>query len=130
MVPILAISNSMLCPVSAYKKMLRMCPDKPNDPAFFMRSAGTSAKEPITYQLLQSYIKKGVASIGLDPKSFSSHSLRRAGASWAFQSQVPGELIKSHGDWASQAYLRYLDFSLPERLLVAERMGHEIDKLI
>ena len=57
MVPILAISNSMLCPVSAYKKMLRMCPGKPNDPAFFMRSAVTRGKELITYQLLQTYRK-------------------------------------------------------------------------
>ena len=108
--------------------MLSMCPGEPGDPAFFI--AGTRSKQPVTYQLLQKYIKVGVAKLGLNPKLFSSHSLRRAGASWAFQSQVPGELIQSHGDWTSSAYLRYLDFSLTERLQVAERMCDEIVRLM
>ena len=67
--------------------------------------------------------------MGLDPNAFSSHSLRRAGATWAFQSQVPGELIQTHGDWTSTAYLRYLDFSLNERLQVAEKMIDEITRM-
>ena len=80
----------------------------------------------MTYTQLQNCIKEGVSRLGLDPSAFSSHSLRRAGGTWAFRSQVPSELIKSHGDWASSAYLRYLDFSLDERLQVAERMSAEI----
>ena len=68
------------------------------------------------------------AHVGLDPGLFSSHSLRRAGASWAFRARVPGELIKTQGDWASQAYLRYLEFSLSERCQVAQRMTLEIQK--
>ena len=127
-VPLLAIPESPLCPVRAYKSMLNMCPGEPNDPAFFITAI--RSKRPVTYYLLQKFIKKGVSQLGLDPKAFSSHSLRRAGATWAFQSQVPSELIKSHGDWASQAYMRYLDFSLSERLQVAERMTNEVIKLL
>ena len=107
------------------------CPGCPNDPAFFLpRNSGKiRRKEPVSYKDLQDYIKKGVAKLGLNPSLFSSHSLRRAGATWAFQSQVPSELIKSHGDWASSAYLRYLDFSLSERLQVAEQMSNELLKM-
>ena len=129
-VPIIAMPGSPLCPVTAYRAMLELCPGNPVDPAFFIKGAtGPHSKKPVSYYLLQKYIKTGVARLGLDPALFSSHSLRRAGASWAFQAQVPSELIKSHGDWASQAYLRYLDFTLSERLVVAERMCGEIDKL-
>ena len=129
-VPLLAMPGSKLCPVSAYQKMISKCPGNPDDPAFFANIGKNGAKQAISYQLLQKYIKKSVSKLGLDPRAFSSHSLRRAGASWAFQAQVPGELIQSHGDWTSTAYLRYLDFSLSERLLVAEQMCVEIANMV
>ena len=125
-IPIVAIPGSPLCPLQAYSAMLQLCPGCPTDPAFFQVTPGRAIKKPITYAQLQKCIKDGVSRLGLDPDAFSSHSLRRAGASWAFRSRVPSELIKSHGDWASLAYLRYLDFSLDERLQVAESMSNEI----
>ena len=130
-VPIISIPGSPLCPVNAYKAMLEKCPGVSGDPAFFFRdiSGKVGPKKPVTYSQLQNCIKNGVARLGFDPKAFSSHSLRRAGATWAFHSQVPSELIKSHGDWASEAYLRYLDFSLSERLNVAEMMSKEIVRM-
>ena len=126
MVPIVAIPGSVLCPVSAYKRMLETLPGHDALPAFFIRVGGVP--RPVTYYLLQDFIKKGVTKLGLEPKLFSSHSLRRAGATWAFRSEVPGELIKSHGDWASECYLRYLDFSTEERLRVAQKMSRAIRK--
>ena len=97
-----------------------------SDPAFGVNVDSTY--HPVTYQMLQRFIKTSVAQLGLDPRLFSSHSLRRAGASWAFRAWVPGELIKTQGDWASQAYLRYLEFSLTEICQVAQRMRLEIQK--
>ena len=76
--------------------------------------------------MLQKFIKSSVARLGLDPGLFSSHSLCRAGASWAFAAQVPGELIKMQGDWTSEAYLHYLEFSIAERCQVAQGMTMEI----
>ena len=125
-VPLVAIPGHPLCPRTAYKRMLRLVPGKKGDPAFFYRVPGSSLKLPITYHLLQQYIKEGVQAIGLNPDAFSSHSLRRAGATWAFRSGVRADLIKSQGDWTSLCYLRYLDFSLQERLEVSERMTQEI----
>ena len=46
--------------------------------------------------------------VGVDPVGYSGHSFRRGGASCAFQAGVPGELVQLHGDWRSDAYLRYL----------------------
>lgn len=124
LVPIMSIPDSPLCPVRAYKNMIKLVPGSPSDPAFMSTSA-----QPIKYSVLQSFIKGNVKRLGLDPSAFSSHSLRRAGATWAFKSQVPGELIQIHGDWASQAYLRYLEFSMSQKLQVADKMTTEIMKL-
>ena len=112
--------------LETYINMLRLMPTEVDGPAFVL-----PVKErlvPMSYQVLQNFIKKYVAKLGLDPGLFSPHSLRRAGASWAFRSQVQGELIQTHGDWSRQAYLRYLEFSLTERCEVAQKMSAEIRK--
>ena len=54
-----------------------------------------------------------------DPHAFTGHSFRRGGASWAFQAGVPGELIQVCGDWASDAYKKYLEFSMQSRINLA-----------
>ena len=51
-----------------------------------------------------------------DPAAYSGHSFRRGGASWAFQAGVPGEMIQVLGDWASDAYKRYLEFNMQNKL--------------
>jgi integrase len=123
----MAVPNSVLCPVKAFKNMVRLNPALPSEPAFnFKRGKKVT---PVQYNFLQKFLKTCVNSIGLDGSKFSSHSFRRGGATWAFKAQVPSELIKVQGDWASQAYMRYLDLSLDQRALVAQRMTDEILKL-
>ena len=63
---------------------------------------------------------------GRDARLYSTHGFRRAGATWAFQSKVPSELIQCHGDWRSDAYKQYLKFSMSDKLLVGERMRTHI----
>ena len=123
-----AVSGSALCPVQAYANMVSLCPGRYLDPAFFVKMCGKI--QPISYGLLQSTIKKDVPKLGLDPRMFSSHSLRRAGASWAFRAGVPGELIQAHGDWVSQAYLRYLELPFDERMQVACKMSESVVRLL
>ena len=55
-----------------------------------------------------------------DPNGFTGHSFRRRGdASRSFQSGVPGELTQVCGDWASDAYKKYLEFSMQNKLSLA-----------
>jgi integrase len=56
---------------------------------------------------LRDVIKKGVASIGLDPVKFSGHSLRAGGATDLFVARVPYFLIKKMGRWESDAAMLY-----------------------
>ena len=54
---------------------------------------------------------------------FSSHSFRRGGATFAFQTGVSPELIQLHGDWASDSYKQYLHMSFATKLSVSQTMG-------
>ena len=57
---------------------------------------------------------------------YTGHSFRRGGATYAFRSGVPGELIKVMGDWKSDAYKRYFDFSFDTMLSVTCHMRDSI----
>ena len=57
---------------------------------------------------------------------FASHSFRRGGASFAFQSGVPVELIKMLGDRKSDAVLLYLTVPLSIRLQSINMMSKAV----
>ena len=54
-----------------------------------------------TYSSFVSKLRHHLSSLGVDPKLYAGHSFRRGGASFAYQSGVPIELIKALGDWHS-----------------------------
>ncbi len=66
----------------------------------------------VSYHQYHSYIREMIVKIHLDPILYSSHSFRHGGATSAISSQIPGDLIKVHGDWKSDAYLTYLEVFL------------------
>ena len=77
LVPVLAIPGLVLCPLEAYSNMLRLIPAKGDGPAFIL-----PVKEmlvPVTYQMLQKFIKECVAKLWVDPGLFSSHSYNMLG---------------------------------------------------
>ena len=119
--PLVKIPDSVLCPVKAFKIMCSKVKAKPEDPLFTLPE-----KKCITYQSFQKKLRGLVQKIGLEPESFSSHSFRRGGTSFAFRCRVPTELIQLHGDWRSDAYKKYLSLSLEDKLLVAHKMRQHI----
>ena len=42
-------------------------------------------------------------------EEYSLHSLKRIGVTFAYQCDIKVEMIKKLGDWASDAYKRYID---------------------
>ncbi len=116
--------QSCLCPLKAYQKMLNLVHADSQAPAFLLPSTTNIA--PVTYRFLQSFIKLEINCIDMDITHFSSHSFCRGGATWAFKLQVPADLIKVQRDWTSQAYMRYLDFSLEQCMLVSQQMVKHI----
>ncbi len=123
-IPLLAMPDSVLCPVAAYKNMIALIPGQGVKPAFMIIKNGKF--EPFIYKQFQSMIKTSIANIGLQPQCYSSHSFRRGGATTAFRANVPPELIQLQGDWASDAYKRYLHYNLKDRAMVSNNMRNYI----
>jgi hypothetical protein len=126
-IPLLGISDSVLCPLSAYKRMCDLIPAAGDSPAFVIKRG--SEWLPVTYIHMQTFLRSLLKKTGRDPEIYSSHSFRRGGASWAFRANVPSELIQLQGDWRSDAYKQYIHFEVDDRLQVAHKMCHLIKQL-
>ncbi|CAC5393054.1 unnamed protein product [Mytilus coruscus] len=121
-IPLVKIPGSVLCPVSAYNRMCIKIPASNDSPAFVMSKK--SKLVPVTYAQFQNKLKSVIQKTGRDPNSYSSHSFRRGGATFAFSSHVPSDLIQLHGDWASDAYKIYLEFSMKDKISVVRNMAN------
>ena len=119
-------SDSPLCPVVAYSHSASFYVSSSGGPAFlFCDASGKVA--PLLAGKFVSVIRDLLSRAGVsDAQSFRGHSFRRGGASWAFNNGVPGELIQVVGDWKSDAYKVYLEFSMSSKLLIAQRLAHNL----
>lgn len=117
-------SGNILCPVQAYRCLLRLKPLSEDSPVFCMLKGAKCV--PMVYSDLQAAIKSFCEASGFDSSCYSSHSFRRGGASWAFYSGVPADLIQLHGDWASDCYKKYLHVPLESRFQVSEKMNEKM----
>ncbi|CAH3119147.1 unnamed protein product, partial [Porites lobata] len=94
-----------------FHRMCALTPASPMSPAFFLSSPDGSLSPVFRERLFSAAIPHA--------HTYRGHSFRRGGANWAFQCELPGELIQVFGDWSSDAYKSYLEFSLPAKLRVA-----------
>ena len=123
-IPLLRIS-SLLCPVKAYTSALAFLPPPHlHIPAFVFLDSGKT--KWLTKSVFVKTFRKVMRTCGQDSSLFTGHSFRRGGASWAFQSGVPGELIQICGDWVSDSYKRYLEFSTQNKLDLAALLTKDL----
>ena len=66
---------------------------------------------------------------GINEDDYSGHSFRRGGATFAMKSGVPFSLIKCQGDWASNAYERYLETTLHDRQIAVSTTARAIKSI-
>ncbi len=111
-VPMAVISNYNLCPVAAFKSLLKHHPVSPNSPMFAF--IGQSGLETITQHQVCSHLHSIMLLMGLNPISHTFHTFRHSGASLAFQLQVYIQDIQSHGTWLSDAVWTYIQPSLTD----------------
>lgn len=116
-IPLPYIPDSALCPTTAIINAFR-----------FTSSFSTASSQAFnwvddsrvlhnfTYSPFISKLRLHLSSLGFDPTLYAGHSFRRGGASFAYQSGVPIELIKALGDWRSDTILIYLTMPLTVRL--------------
>ena len=102
--PVLPVENKRICPVMWMHYMMHTIPALPSDPAFTIWYKGT--KLALSANQLLARLRKWLQLIREPQHKYSLHSLRRGGATFAFQSNMEHEMIKILGDWASDAYKR------------------------
>ena len=115
-IPLLRV-DSTLCPVKAFKPISVLSDASSHTPAFIFKDKGIY--KWLTRSIFIRTFRAVISAGGEAASDFTGHSFRRGGATWAFQSGMPGELIQICGDWASDAYKRYLEFSTQNKLDLA-----------
>lgn len=112
-IPLPMIQGSPLCPVNALKTMFAMLSLESSEYAklpLFSYTCGGKVKI-LTHNTFVSSLRAVLTSCGYNDSDYSGHSFRRGGACHAFNCNIPVPLIKHHGDWKSNAYLRYIEVS-------------------
>ena len=119
-----SIPDSPLCPVTAVRQAFSSTSSWPQDPAFSFRVGPVLSIT--SYREFVARLRSILQILGYPPASYAGHSLRRGGASWAFKCGVPAEFIKMQGDWRSDAYQKYLELSVTDKSVVAQKMGSNL----
>lgn len=97
--------DSALCPVRAYRAMMRLVPTKGKTDALIM----FSDYNPMTLSFVQGIWKGAMEALGKPTNVFRLHGLRRGGATY-IASASPGARreLQDAGRWRSTAYQRYV----------------------
>ena len=111
--PVLPAKIKAICPVYWTYRMLQLVSAGPKDPVLAIRYRNNLVS--LSANQLIYRLRKWLLLIGQETSSFSLHLLCRGGASFAYQSNIEAKMIKLLGDWASDAYRRYIDVSMDKR---------------
>ena len=128
-IPFPHVPGSPLCPVASLLHAISFTGSSaPSSHAFAYFDPSHRAIRCLTYRSFVTKLRDCLSSLGYPPLLYASHSFRRGGASFAFQSGIPVELIKMLGDWKSDSVLLYLTVPLSIRLHSANVMCKRILK--
>ena len=125
-IPLSCIPGSLLCPVMALRRHLRLNPGPLHALLFSVFPPTSHGLLPITHHHFSQFLLRVIQAIGLVRAHYSSHSFLRGGASFAFRCNVPAELIQRQGDWQSDAYLVYLEMSSAQKRQAVNSMAAQI----
>jgi hypothetical protein len=120
-VPLPAIPGSILCPVTALRRLFSAVEAPPESFAFSFPVDGRLTT--LTHRAFVAQFKTHLLFLGYDPSQYAGHSFRRGGATFAFQCGAPPAQIKEQGDWKSSACLLYFEFDNKARAQVAGLMA-------
>jgi site-specific recombinase XerD len=118
MVPVYtSFRDDVLCPDAALRRYAALVKTRKGKDPVFIQASG----RPLTQRVWARRFSYWIARIGLPVNRYSSHSLRRGGATALFEAGVHKSIIAKHGRWLSDAINSYNDFRVGERRLAATR---------
>jgi len=119
--PLYAVKGRPLCPKQALLRVARFSPCKATDHLFAYKTA--SGLAVIIQTEFVKFLRRVLKKSGFDESIYLGHSMRRGGGgTWAFSAGVCPDLL--HGDWSSDSYLQYLQFTSEDKLSVTREMAH------
>ena len=123
-----AATGDELCPVEAVRTHMAETKSGSSDNLFLTKGEGPRGGQlkPLTHAVLVSGIKELAKAAGMDPAAYAGHSLRRGGATMAFQMGVSSHLIKQQGNWKSDAVFLYHQLSVADRLRLPTLMAQKV----
>ena len=117
--PLLYLPDSCLCPVTAFKNMVKHVKIEDNAPLFTLDNG-----KPVTYYLFQKTFRCILKELGYDSTLFSTHSFRRGFATLAFRNNVPADEIQILGDWRSDVYKKYVSLRISDKISILQSISH------
>jgi integrase len=109
-----------LCPSTALRKMLRMRDHSQHSPFLFAING-----KPLTKRLFVCSVRQLLQTAGTrNAATFSGHSFRRGGATFAHSIDLSDDDIKSLGRWKSFAFTAYIDRSTQQHISSASYLLH------
>ena len=124
-VPVKPAKDPRVCLIRVLKRYFEKVPAQDHKPCFCYHNAQGQLKA-LTYGQLNKYMKEIITATGRDGKRYSTHGIRRGGINFAVRTGLAPEFLQVLGDWGSQCFLRYIDFALDLRLMMAEHIAqHE-----
>ena len=119
--PLLRLSGSCLCPVTAYERMIQDFNPCPDDPLFVLKNG-----KAVSYSKFQMKLRSTLDKIGLDSSKFSSHSFRRGFPTFTFRNNISADEIQILGDWHSDIYKRYISLSVQDKMDIIQSLRSQL----
>jgi hypothetical protein len=129
LIPIPAIPNSGLDPVKAYKQLLHTNPTiTHSQPLLSYKLA--KRMHVLSSALLNRILADMICVLGLDHQDYSFHSLRRGGATTAYNSGVSLAQVMRHGTWKTQSsFWKYITQPAVKASPVAAALSRAVSKV-
>ena len=118
-----SISDTVICPVYHIKQLLKSVPGGQDAPLFQVLCYGRWV--PLANNRVRKHLKDVIMSPKLHNRGITFHTLRKSGASLAFQGQASLQSIKEHGTWSlDTVWRRYIIQNQDGSSEVARPLAH------
>ena len=106
--------NGSVCLLTQMSAWYDMSPyTRGNDPVFLTFQLGRW--QPLSRQSADPSYKAALVAVGKNPQSYGWSSFRRGASTTGFLATGDIETLREHGDWKSNAYVRYLALPADKR---------------
>ena len=104
---IIGAGGTFVDSIKELENLLRVDPTPPGQEHSTPLFRDPTTNKPLSYETVQSTIKKLMEAIGEDPAHFGTHSLRIGGATALFAAGANETVIRTMGRWSSDLYRLY-----------------------